>query len=472
MTEKKIPDIQTAGEIRQVSKGNYAVFEQIFPDIDGAPEFVYHEQNPPFRDARMHISRSTEVSFVPSERYLFPHIPAAADYEDISTLYETVCDFVRGHVDLTDPALYDILTSFIVASWRAEDFDSVPYLLFLGEIASGKSRALETLQELCYRGLRTSSISSAATVRLLEKHKATLLCDETDILNHESRFELLGILNCGYKQGDLYIRADPDSDDIEAWKTFGFKALAGSADFNKALNSRCIEIPMSRSTRKINLRIDKECAAKLRCKLLDYRLKNVKQPLSEIELPFKNGRNHELFMPLVCVAPESHRQAIIECGLRIERQREIENITSFEGDVLRALLLVVKQSKSDRFKVNQVFEEYKLLSDIDAEILNKKQPAYKNRIGRVLKNKFHLICNTKKEYYIDREKIRRAEERYTLPESDISDISDTPNTRELSDISYLSDIKGVLENKSKAEAEDLPPHPQKSDISDISDTKR
>lgn len=347
------------------------------------------------------------------KRYLFPPINDITDYGSFEQLYDEVYNFVYEHVAFIDEPFYHILTAFIIATWRNEDFDTTPYLMFLGEYNSGKTRALEVLCELCYHAIMTSSISSAGLVRIVQKHRATLLIDETETLNNESKTELIGILNSGYKKGQYYVRAKQDSEDIETWITFGFKALSGTQDFVKTLNSRCIEIPMERATRPIPMKLDKAKASNLRMKLLDYRFKTLHKPLPNVDLPFTNGRNHELFAPLVQITPDKFKQIIIDYGLKLENNRNVEDATGFESDVLRSVLEVIKNKSCDRFKANDVFEEYKLVSEVDPEILNKEQKSYKNKIGRVLKNKFHLEKGHHKEYFVDKPKLLRMIQRYT-----------------------------------------------------------
>ena len=417
---QKIKEVQTCGEVTTLTNHNgkkeYAIFEQIFvsQDIgDHLAQFLYYEPTTGRLKMKDVITKNAEETWIPMNGYPFPQINGAKDYETLEELYDRVYEFIYEHADLTDETYYHTATAFILATWRREDFDAVSYLMFLGEFASGKTRMLEILAELCYRPIRTSSISSAALVRLVQKHDATLLIDETDILNAESKGELVGILNSGYKAGDFYIRAKQDSEDLEYWKTFGFKALAGTQDFSKTLNSRCIEVPMEKATRSIRNKLDKVRGLELRMKLLNYRDRNLFKPLDDVQLPFENGRNHELFTPLIQILPQKHRELVIKCGLKQESSRKIEDSVSFEGDVLRALLTVIKNKKSERIKASEIFEEYKIQSDVDSEILNKEQKRIKNRIGRMLKNKFHLEQAWNKAYHIDKEKIARMMQRYT-----------------------------------------------------------
>lgn len=394
----------------------YAIFEQVFTPQsigDAMPEFVYYEQSRCLFEHKKGITKNVNEVLKPLDVYPFPYINGIQEHRSIDQLYEKIYEYVHEHIDFAEEAFYHILTAFIIASWRINDFDTVPYLMFLGEFASGKTRALEVLSELSYHAIKTSSISSAGLVRLVNNYNVTLLVDETEVLNTESKTELVGILNSGYKAGDNYIRAKQDSGDIECWKTFGFKALAGTQDFTKTLNSRCIEIPMERATRPVRKKIDKIKASEIRMQLLHYRLLNLFKPLEEVTLPFENGRNHELFEPIIQITPIQHRKIIIDYGLKLEGTRRIEESTSFEGDVFRSVLKVVKNNTTGKFTARDVYEAFKEETDMDSDYLSKNEGSIKNRIGRVLKNKFHFQKGHHKEYFIDKEKIYRMMKRYS-----------------------------------------------------------
>lgn len=427
--KEEVKEIQTAGEVKLIatndgSKKEYAIFEQ----LDG--QFLYYEQGTELLDNRKYVSRAVDEAYVPMKTYPFAELADPIAYDTLEDLFNELKAFIAEHVDFPDDKCYYILSAFIIASWRAEDFETAPYLLFLGDFGSGKTRALEVLQELCYRALVSASISTAALVRLLQKYRVTVLIDETELFNSKSKYsdskqELVAILNSGYKRGQFYTRAKPDSDDIELWKTFGFKALAGTQDFVQTLNSRCIPIPMERATRRVRRTIDRDKALKLRRKLLNYRFKNLMTELPSIDLPFKNGRNHELFTALVQIAPEEARKSIVEYGMKLEDERQVDDATSFEADILQAIIALnrarVKAADILTFlSMNQVITldlEKAKASDIQS---------YKSRISRIIKNKFHFRQNTKKEFYIDKVALERLKARYLPPDS--SDISDTSDT--------------------------------------------
>jgi len=185
-------------------------------------------------------------------------------------LFEAVVKFIREYVTLPDERLYALLGYWIMGSWVANSFPSVPYLFFLGPRESGKTRALEVLQYLSYRAIRSSTITPAALYRTIEKFGTTLLIDEAEMqlnLQYEQGRTLYGILNAGYKKGDTAIRCVGDDNQIEIHCPYGFKALSSTKSFIPTLESRCILINMEQHKPKRHL-IDEVEAQNLRGELL------------------------------------------------------------------------------------------------------------------------------------------------------------------------------------------------------------
>lgn len=103
------------------------------------------------------------------------------EYGNSERLFDEVKEFWQRHLDVSNPLLYDVYTCFTLMTWRTEDFKVVPYLFYLGPMASGKSRALECLHALCFRSIMASSVSAAVIFRVLEAWHPTLLLDEAEV---------------------------------------------------------------------------------------------------------------------------------------------------------------------------------------------------------------------------------------------------------------------------------------------------
>jgi len=231
-------------------------------------------------------------------------------------IWDEVHGFIYRHADLPDERLYDVVTAWIFCTWILERWISVPYLHLIGPKKSGKTRLLEVLQSLCYRGLLSASTSEAALYRCIEEFHPTLLLDESEIYNADGRSAVQNILNSGYRRGQVVMRTGKNDEgfSLDFFEVFGFKALAGTGGFKDTLESRSIRISMEKNIRPVEDYVDTEKAEELRSMLLYWRFQRlgdmgdvsdvsaVSLRVSPPELAFCDGRHKELFTPLVTLS--------------------------------------------------------------------------------------------------------------------------------------------------------------------------
>ncbi|MHA1287197.1 MAG: hypothetical protein ACTSPB_07300, partial [Candidatus Thorarchaeota archaeon] len=171
----------------------------MFEQVDNGTFVVYDRLEQKFQVSNdaWHTYERNGIEYFPLSRLPWPaaHIPKL--YESEEQLFNEIRDFFVAHLDVANELLFDVYTSFVMASWRPEDFTVVPYLFFLGPLASGKTRALECFHRLCYRSVMAASMSAASLFRALEAWHPTLLLDETEIYRRESMIEVLALLNTG-----------------------------------------------------------------------------------------------------------------------------------------------------------------------------------------------------------------------------------------------------------------------------------
>ena len=115
-----------------------------------------------------------ENDYYPLSKLAWPSATTCGNYGSEETLYSEIRAFIVEHLDVPNDLYYDVYTCFILASWRAEDFKVVPYVFFIGPMASGKTRGLECFNMLCYRPILAASISAASLFRVLEAWHPTL----------------------------------------------------------------------------------------------------------------------------------------------------------------------------------------------------------------------------------------------------------------------------------------------------------
>jgi hypothetical protein len=293
-------------------------------------------------------------------------------------LWEDVYSFVYDQVDFPDERLYDVVTAWIFMTWIPEAFSTAPYLRFYGTKNVGKTRALEVLQNLCYRGTLSPSVTEAALFRLIQKYHITYLLDETEIYRNEQKQAIQHVLNAGYRRGQHVFRcetADNGEIIIRGFEVFGPKAIAGTRMLKDTLESRCIQVVMQRNSRKVNFYLDIHAARRLRSRLLMwrfYRLHDLDSLSSEgsegsegnIGPPsglqrVENSRIVELYAPLIKLAETMEaRQNIIDHALESHVQNIEEEASGTEAQILYSVLACRDRLQSSKFGTSWVADYF------------------------------------------------------------------------------------------------------------------
>lgn len=290
-----------------------------------------------------------DCDYQPLLRCPWPLATKPIEYGSSKELWNDVRQFIYEHLFLPSEALYGVLTAWIMSTWIRELWTVVPYLFFYGPVASGKTRGLEVLHRICYRGILAGNISAAALFRSCELWHPTLLLDETEIYSRETKIEVVGLLNSGYRRGQYAIRVKQTQygTELETFDVFGHKALAGTHALAQALESRAIMVRMIKARRSVNRLIDEKKATELRNKLLGWRLYTLAcAELSELyelftegipPLDFADGRLIELFTCLLAVSNEG-RENILKYAKKMFELRQFEEKASEEAEIVEILL--------------------------------------------------------------------------------------------------------------------------------------
>lgn len=232
-------------------------------------------------------------------------------------VFEAVGWFVANYLDFRReeaPAHTAVLAAFVILSYCSPVFPAVPYLFFVGTAGSGKSRALEVLQELVFRPFYSADASPALIYRTLHSVGGTLLLDEAERLKNAGRDpgvqELLSLLQAGYRRGGSASRLEPIGDQFRpvSFQVFGPKALASITGPPPVLASRCIVIPMIRTgadSPKPKRRILPDQAQPIRDMLhslaLEYGEIFLELPSRDVCPPEIFGRNWEIWQPILAI---------------------------------------------------------------------------------------------------------------------------------------------------------------------------
>ena len=448
-----------AEEERTRPTPGFATQQVVFEQVEGGHFLVWDRIEEKFIVNSNDVWRSYTIEgthYIPLQRLPWPSVTTIEFYQNEEQLFNNVKQFFTDHLDVQNELFYDIYTAFVLASWRVEDFKVVPYLFFLGPLSSGKTRALECLQRLCYRGILATSLSAASLFRALEAWHPTLFLDESEIYNRKEMIEVLALLNSGYRKGQYAIRIEKIEEgnpQIAMFDTFGFKSIAGTEELASTLQSRCIITHMSRAIREVRLFIDEEQAQSLRNQLLYYRFKNLGKNVnySAVEFAeengcFRNARVIELFISLIQVAPtEEVKQRLIKCMRQITQSRLEEERTSVEARIFEAII-----------KCKDLVENGKVSTRAVADAFNEGLPENEQVSSRFIGRKMATLGFEKcrltggtNGFYWDEILVNRLKLRYTA----------TPEITSLTSQTSLTSL-----NMEKTEVKEL----KASDVSDVS----
>lgn len=269
------------------------------------------------------------------------HYPEKSTFDEA---HKEIRDFIYTHGDLIDEKYYTIVTSWAIVTWFKPIFDAVPYLFFIGPPASGKTRLLEMLEALSYRGIISVSVTPAALFRLVNSWQTTNLIDEAQgqlDRNTESGQANYMILNSGYKRSGKAIRCEGENNEPRIYNTFSFNALAARRHLYFDLEQRCIKIPMVKAARPLPKKIDYEWAEKIRAKLLYLRLCNL-ETIVPVDEPKLRDRVAEIFEPILTFTPKNLSDDIIQHALEQQSADEEYEKHSREAHIVEAINFVLE----------------------------------------------------------------------------------------------------------------------------------
>lgn len=229
--------------------------------------------------------------------------------EDLDMLgtYTRMVDLVKQCIIFPEERHYEIFVLWIIASYKLECFNTLPFLIFRGLVESGKTRALHLIQEMGHRMILCSAVTFAAMVRYTHYHQAGLLLDEIDSkinIKTEKGQETLDFIKPSYKRGQRYsVAHKDDQEETMEYKNFGFKAFAGErGGYDKAIDSRSIKFYMEQDYPDIlNLKRVQKDFDDIQTILINYKYKTSDVPELPDDFPLI-GRDREIFECILRIA--------------------------------------------------------------------------------------------------------------------------------------------------------------------------
>lgn len=205
---------------------------------------------PPKGDAADFAGDNTEI-----QKLLEAATAEEKEEINLPALLSDIWNMITKYVVLT-PQQADAVTLWVAHTWTFEAADTTPYLWISSpEKRSGKTRLLETLEQLVRDPWFTGQTSSAALFRKIDQDTPTLLFDEVDAMfkgKKELDDDLRGLLNQGHRKwGSSVARVGQSGNfEIQNFSVFCPKAIAGIGNFlPDTVADRSIPIELKRKAK-------------------------------------------------------------------------------------------------------------------------------------------------------------------------------------------------------------------------------
>jgi hypothetical protein len=211
-------------------------------------------------------------------------IPAKEELDlanDISAidLFNIINKHMQTYLDAPDVEI-EMFTYFTLFTWLYKKGNTVPYLRFIGDTGTGKSRFLTIISNLCFYPITVEGSSSpSAIIRLNEQWHGTLKVDEADLEGNESS-EIIKFLNLGFEANHPFLKTNKnDFNKFDTFDPFGPKVIAMRKPFkDNATEARCLSYKTRQMTRNeidVNLPDDYlEEVARLRALIARFVMQN------------------------------------------------------------------------------------------------------------------------------------------------------------------------------------------------------
>lgn len=188
-------------------------------------------------------------------------------------LYRAVRGMFEHHIHWPDrmQGYYDLATLWSLGTYLHQGMDSYPYLHIRAIRDSGKTTLLRVMEAVSFNGEMAADITESTISRGINSDSKTLFIDEAEGFRRNSRDEnsisTFRVLNAGYKAGAAAQKAGSKKDGFkpEIFSLFSAKALASIEPIDPVLETRCINVAMLKTDRKVPPFLPEELAHGLYC---------------------------------------------------------------------------------------------------------------------------------------------------------------------------------------------------------------
>ena len=374
--------------------------------------------------------------------------------------------FIRRFLILPNESDYTIISLWIAHTYFTHKIKTTPRLAIISpEYGCGKSRVLEVLESLTFKGEKLDHHTRSYLMRTVElireefTRPPTLLIDEIDSVfraKNEEGEATRAFANTGYRATGYYGITEGDSKKTPTkFRTFAPMALAGKGEV----------LPESVMTRAVIIRLQRRMgnefiedfltdlvafeAEELREELLgwsDYCAQDI--AILNPELPVRD-RDREVWLPLFMVAHLADSEWIKRAELALSNIEEAksDNTLPRERQLLSDIWKIFQAQEKDKIKSSVIIVE--LIGMLDSEWgtynygkpINERALAKKLRTYEIKPSQIRFENGVgAKGYY--RSEVESAVKRYLDPSmpatTETTETTETKPTPELNFVSFVS----------------------------------
>jgi len=279
---------------------------------------------------------------------------------DLLDLFNQIKTNLKSVIVFDSDVEYDIITCWIIASYKKEIFPSSGFPFFKSRKREcGKTVAIQSLLRLAYRAIYNqcsqTKYHNFDWFYYAKKYNATVLLDNIEHICNGKKFQQF------IDQG--YVKVDANHKTV-------FAAMAGTGELIDSNQQRAISIPMFHAkpayphfepiTKDLN---------EIRSKLLFYRYCIPNPDLLDTTGWFDDcgleGRNRQIFESVLAVANQIglEKTEIINYALKLKE--EIEEEEDLERDIVK----IIHDYNGDRISLNQIILELDFGDDLKTKQL-------------------------------------------------------------------------------------------------------
>lgn len=350
-----------------------------------------------------------------------------------------ILKFIKRFVVLPNEEDYFIFVLWITHTFFFDVLTTTPRLSLLSpEYGCGKSRALEILELLCFRGEKLDYCTRSYLMRTVEivreetGKSPTLLVDEIDSVfknkSDESAEALRAFLNTGYRKSGSYGITDGEGKNRKPRKfpTFAPMAIAGKGEVvPESVKTRAIEIRLQKRYQSQEIEDFLTNAVRLECEELQEwliqwaDLHSIDLETENVSVESVKDRDREVWLPLYAVAKlagEEWEQRFYEALSLHQRVKKTSDIPR-ERQLLEDCLKVF--AGRDSLKSELLILGLKELPETDYASMNYGRGITSKVLAKIVRPyeiqpiQIRFGENTFKGYY--QSEFLKASERYSEP---------------------------------------------------------